>query len=303
PLPPPAGWRLMLSDLSVLRVNPLGLETRARFGLQKRLYASEQAITQNNFMFAGLYPKLNPVSAHLALGGELQPASVFNLRATVEVQQYFGFLGFLQSFASPNANYSDQSLKELRDVDGFEPQTSTVFHASIQPMLMLKVGPIAMRALVQLDYWSMGLRDGDTSAYEATFDTLLPDRGWTLSTDTDLLYTGRPRLAVGLRHTWVKPFYQDRHFASATEAAAYDDANAHHRLGFFGAYTLKDHGPSRFNKPTLVLIVSWYLSHRWRTGEQLDDVSGTTRPDDFTTRAVPYLLAGFAFESDFLPVR
>ena len=30
--PPPAGLRLMLSDLTVLRLNLLGLETRVRFG-------------------------------------------------------------------------------------------------------------------------------------------------------------------------------------------------------------------------------------------------------------------------------
>src|SRR5687767_11154244 len=35
--PPPAAARLVLSDLTVFRLNPLGLETRARIGVQKRL--------------------------------------------------------------------------------------------------------------------------------------------------------------------------------------------------------------------------------------------------------------------------
>ncbi|MBA3503286.1 MAG: hypothetical protein H0T65_23195, partial [Deltaproteobacteria bacterium] len=38
PPPPPKEDRLMFSDLTVFRLNPLGLETRARFGIQKRLY-------------------------------------------------------------------------------------------------------------------------------------------------------------------------------------------------------------------------------------------------------------------------
>ena len=300
--PPPAGLRFMLSDLTILRLNPLGLETRARVGFQKRLYASDKAITRNNFAFGGLYPKLNPASAHLAVGGEIQPASIFNLRVFGEVQKYFGTFGYLQSFPTANANYSDQTLKDLRDSTTTPPQTATIIHASIQPLLQLKVGPIAVRALFQLDYWDFKVRAGDTVAYEATFDTLLPDKGWTLSVDTDVLYTGKKNLAIGLRHSLVKPFYSEDHFANAAELDAYDGDNGHHRLGLFAAYTLKDHGPSTFNKPTVILIASWYLSHRWRTGEP-GTIPPEDRPEDFTSRAFPYLLLGFAFESDFLATR
>ena len=209
---PPGTWRLMLSSLTVVRVNPIGLEARARFGVQKRLVASDNKLTRNNFMFLGVYPKLNPASAHLAVGGEIQPVSMFNLRATVELQKYFGTFGFLQSFRSPDLNYSDAALDRLATVPGSEPQASTGFHAALAPLLQMKFGPIAVRALAQLDYWDFALRDGDTVAYEATYDTLLPDRGFTLSTDTDVLYTGRPGLAVGIRHSWVHPLYRARHF-------------------------------------------------------------------------------------------
>lgn len=299
PPPQPASWRLVLSDLTIFRLNPLGLETRGRFGFQKRLYASEKQAAANNFGFVGVFPKLNPAYAQLGVGAELQPLSILNVRATADAQRYFGTFGFLQSFASPNANFSDETLSDLED----SSRAANVFHASIQPTLQLRVGPIAVRALAQLDYWDMALRSGDTVAYEATFDTLLPDRGWTLATDTDVLYVGRPRLAVGLRHSWVHPFYSgDKHFADAPDEDAYDDDNAHQRLGLFAAYTLRDTGPSRFNKPTVILIASWYLSHRYRTGEP-DALPAGGRAADYTSRAMPYLLVGFAFESDFLPAR
>jgi hypothetical protein len=300
PPPPPKEERLMFSDLTVFRLNPLGLETRARFGVQKRLYYSEKAITSNNFRFLGVYPKLNPVSGHLAIGGEIQPASIFNLKAFVEVQKYFGTLGFLQSFRTASANFSDERLKDLRGSE----QTSTVYHAGLAPLLQLKVGPIAIRSLFQLDYWALKLRDGDTVAYEATFDTLLPDNGWTISADTDLLYVGRPGLALGLRHSWVKPLYTSDHFVDVTDEDQYDDDNAHHRLGLFAAYTFRDTPQTAFNKPTVILIASWYLSHRWRTGAPglMDpDISGDYNTNDFKNRAVPYLLLGFAFESDIYP--
>jgi hypothetical protein len=300
PPPPPAADRLMFSDLTVFRLNPLGLETRARFGIQKRLYYSEKAITTNNFRFFGVYPKLNPVSGHLALGGEIQPASIFNLKAFVEVQKYFGSLGYLQSFRTPTANFSDERLKDLRGSE----QTSTIYHAGLAPLLQLKVGPVAVRSLWQFDYWRLNIRDNDTVAYEATFDTLLPDNGWTVSADNDVLFVGRPGLAIGLRHTWVKPIYGSEHFVDKNDKAIYDDDNSHHRIGLLVAYTLRDTPQTAFNKPTILLIASWYLTHRWRTGKpDIDepDISGDTNSNDFRSRAFPYLLLGFAFESDIYP--
>jgi hypothetical protein len=298
-IPPlPSSWRLTLSDLTLLRVNPLGLETRARFGLQKRLYAPEGKLGANNFMFFGLYSKLNPAAAYVAAGAELQPAAIFNLRAAFGVQKYFKTLGFLQSFSSPNANYSDETLGDNED----SAQAASLLQGSLYPTLQLRFGPIAVRAAAQLDYWSLDVRDGDTSAYEITLDTLIPDDGWTLATDTDVLYLGIPKLAIGLRHSWVHPFYADSAFPTETDRDLYDGDNAHQRLGLFAAYTFHDRGPTRFNKPTLIFIASWYLQHRYRTGEP-DTLPIGGRADDYVSRAFPYLLLGFAFESDFLPVR
>ncbi len=298
-IPPlPSSWRLTLSDLTILRVNPLGLETRARFGLQKRLYAPQGKLGANNFMFFGLFSKLNPAAAYIAAGAELQPAAIFNLRAAFGVQKYFKTLGFLQSFASPNANYSDETLSDNED----SAQSASLIQASLYPTLQLRFGPVAVRAAAQLDYWSLDVRDGDTSAYEITLDTLIPDGGWTLATDTDVLYLGIPKLAIGLRHTWVHPFYSDSAFPTAADRDLYDGDNAHQRLGLFASYTFHDRGPTRFNKPTLIFIASWYLQHRYRTGEP-DTLPVGGRSDDYVSRALPYLLLGFAFESDFLSVR
>jgi len=52
----------------------------------------------------------------------------------------------------------------------------------------------------------------------------------------------------------------------------------------------------------VILIVSWYLNHPWRAGEP-DTIAADERSDDFTSRAFPYFLLGFAFESDFLAVK
>ncbi|HUS27153.1 MAG TPA: hypothetical protein VMZ53_01550 [Kofleriaceae bacterium] len=290
----PDGLRVMASDLTILRLNPVGLETRARIGVQKKLYPSPKPITENNFFFAGFYPKLNPASAQLGIGGELQPASIFNVRVLGEVQKYFGTFGYLQSFASANANYSDHTLADMKD----QGAAATVKHFSVQPMLQLKLGKIALRSLMMFDYWDVP----GALAYEPTFDTLLPDKGWSVATDTDVLFVPGNGLAAGIRHSWVKPMYSGAHFADAADQAAYDGKNSHHRVGFFGAYTFKDVGPSRFNKPTAILIVSFYVKHKYRAGEPSTFDPGHDA-DDYRTRAFPYLIAGFAFESDFIDVR
>ncbi len=302
--PPASDLRLMLSDLTIFRLNPLGLETRARFGLQKRMYYSEKPVGKNNFWFLGLYPKLNPASAQIGAGAEIQPVSIFNLKVIGEFQKYFGTFGYLQSFNSADTNFSDQTLKDMRDDPATEPQKASIVHFSIAPLLQIKVAKnkIALRALTQLDYWDISnIRAGEETVYEPTFDTLLPNKGWTLSMDNDLLYTGAPNLAVGLRHTWVRPFYKAKHFATQGAFDAYDGENEHHRLGLFFAKTLRDDGPSKFNKPTIIVILSWYLKHKYRAGEPDTLPTGHTA-DDYISRAMPYVIIGFAFESDFLKV-
>jgi hypothetical protein len=296
----PDGWRLMLSDLNIFRLNPIGLESRARFGLQKKLYPSTKKVTENNFFFVGTFPKLNPASAQISIGGELQPASIFNVRTYYELQKFYGTFGFLQSFTSANSNYSDSNLKDLADMPATEPESKTVRHFSVQPQVMLKFGKVVVRSLLQLDYWDFKTRG--TLVYEPTFDTLLPKQGWTMSTDTDVLYMPGNGLAAGLRHTFVKPFYGSEHFDSAGDENTYDGQNAHHRLGLFAAYTFKDKGPSTFNKPTALLIVSFYLKHKYRAG-QPDMMDPGHDEDDYRTRAFPYLILGFAFESDLLAIQ
>lgn len=297
----PNGWRLMLSDLTLFRLNPIGLETRMRIGFQKRLYKSTEKAKENNFMFIGAFPKLNPASGQISFGGEIQPLSIFNVRTYYELQQFFGTFGFLQSFTSANAaNFSDTNLAALADTAGTEPESKLVQHFSVQPQLMLKFGPIVVRSLLQLDYWNFNTKN--KLIYEPTFDTLLPRKGWSMQTDTDVLYVPGSGLALGLRHTYSRPFYRAEHFDDAADQRAYDGQNAHQRIGLFAAYTFKDNGPSTFTKPTVLMVVSFYLQHKYRAGQpDMLDPGHTT--EDYRSRAFPYLLLGFAFESDLLAIR
>ena len=279
--------RLVVSDLTVFRYNPVGLETQIRAGYQRRLFASENPLFRDNFVFLGVLPKLNPAFLRIGPAVDVQPLSILHLRAGVEHVRFFGTFGFLQSFASPRADYSDSTLDDRQDPDddGESSYATDGTHAFFEPTFQIKIGHIVVRNKFSVEYWNLGLRGGDTVFYDATLDTLVPDDGMNITNDADVLYATDWGLTAGLRHSFVRPIYEAEHFQPGENRGFIE--NRHNRLGVLAAYTFFDRGYTRFNKPTVIVISSWYLSHRWRTGE---DVS----------RAVPYFVLGFAFQSDIL---
>ncbi len=271
-LVPPAD-RLMLSSLQVLRVNPIGLENQLRFGWQHRLYEDEGRAFRDNFFFLGLFPKLNPAYSRIGPGLELQPASFFHLRMTAIYVRFLHSFGFVQSTETTAADYSDSARKAGDERD--ESYATNAGQFTIEPMLQLKVGSFAARDKLSAEYWVADLHGEDEFFFEGTLDTLVPKEGWVLQNDADLLWIEGDGLVLGLRHTLVAPQYED------------GAENGHHRLGVLAAYTLWEDGFTRFDKPTILGIVSWYLDHPYRTGVDVP-------------RAMPYVLLGFAFTTDLL---
>ncbi len=125
------------------------------------------------------------------------------------------------------------------------------------------------------------VRDGDQLYYEPLFDLLIPNGGWFVNNDVDLLYlTGRWKL--GARWTYATAFYRDGDFPVGVGTE--DPNNPTNRVGPFLTYTF----PSKkrlFQDPTLVFIANWWLEHRFRTGEDV-------------TQAFPYIILGITFDGD-----
>jgi hypothetical protein len=290
----PPGPRLVLSNLFAFRENPLGIEDQLRIGVQQRLYRSESTVLRDNFFFGGLAPRVNPAFLKLGPALEIQPLSIFNLRLGAEWVGFYGSFGFLQSFRSPREEYSDTVLRAGKEAG--QNYASYGAHAMIEPSVQFKLGPVALRDKVSVEYWKMKVHEGTRVFYDITLDTLISADGWVISNDLDLLYlhdfkswTGTfegARLTAGVRYTMVNPVYRERAFpgGDAGEGAH----NAHHRVGPLVAFTFFDHGFTTFNKPTALLIANWYADHRYRTGR---DVS----------QAIPYLVLAFAFQSNLLP--
>jgi hypothetical protein len=275
--------KVSIVNLLVGRINPLGLEDQLRIGLQKLLYRDSAPLYRDNFVFFGLKPAVNPAYLKFGPSLEIQPLSIFTLRVAGELWQAFGSFGILQSFGSPLDNWSDTALTTGQNA-GRSYVTSGA-HVIIEPTLRLKLGPIAMQNRFSIEYWAMNVHTGDTVFYDQFLDTLVPARGWVISNDLDLLYLTKFRLVVGVRYSAVKPLYQSTDYRPGENVDS--NPNGQQRLGPLLAYTFFDHGTTSFNKPTLVLILNWYVDHRFRTGA---DVSA----------GIPYAVLGFAFVSDLV---
>jgi hypothetical protein len=277
--PPLPESRLYLTDLTILRVNPMGLETQMRLGYQRRLYDAESLALRDNFVYGGTYVRLSPAAVRTAGVFEAQPVSLLNLRFSVEYLRYFGTSGYLQSAPTTEADFSDSALA---DAEASAYSTGGL-HATFEPLLQVKFGPVAVRSRALVGYFDMDLRAGDRVWYEGTLDAPLPGNGLTFANDLDVLYLTDFGLTAGTRYSAVVPQYSKAQSPGGTDTS-------HHRVGLLAAYTFFDEGYTAFNKPTVVLITSWYLKHRYRTGADVP-------------RAVPYVVAGFAFTSDLLDAR
>ncbi|MFM7199894.1 MAG: hypothetical protein ACKO6N_03815 [Myxococcota bacterium] len=278
--------RLYLGSLSVIRLNPVGLETQNKIAFNHKLYASSNPFLANNFLELAAMLKLNP--AYLKVGPlvELQPASVFNLRLGYEYLRFFGTVNYLQSYDLPSADYSDPTRNDVTDALAY---ATSGHHLFAEPTLQMKLGAIAVRAKWAFEYWNMGLNDSDANGvmdtvfYDATLDTLVPGNGFIWTQETQLVYA-KNRLTVGLQYNAVHPVYGEAQGAS--ELAEGFDLTTHRKIGPLIAYAFNTREFTKYNRPTLLLSTGYYVKHQYR-----DSIS------------TPYILVGFAFNSDLAKLK
>lgn len=276
-LPPLPETRLFLSSLSVVRYNPLGLETQNRLMYQRRLFDSPSILFRDTFASIGAGFKASPAYVKVGPLVEFQPIALLNLRGGYEYIRYFGTMGFLQSYPDPLRDFSD----DVRDAARDGAYSTSGHHFLLEPTLQAKVKSIALRTKFSVEYWNVDLRDGSSGTfYDPTLDTLVPGKGWVFTNDTDLIYMAGA-LTVGARFSGVWPRYGD----DVTLPANFE-GNNHMRVGPLVAYSFHTRENSTFNRPTLLAIAGWYIEHPNRA-----------------EKAMPYLLAGFSFSSDLMPTR
>lgn len=114
---------------------------------------------RHNFVFGGLYPRLNPAFLRIGAIVEVQPLSVLNLRAHADLSQFFAAFALLQSYPTAGADWSDTALGAGERAG--RHYATTGFHLVLEPRLQVKVGPLAVVNKLQLKYSRIGVRPGD----------------------------------------------------------------------------------------------------------------------------------------------
>src|SRR2546426_1103128 len=152
----------------------------------------------------------------------------------------------------------------------------------------ITIGAIAGLSATRAVRFFADLHNGDTVLYDPALDVAVFKDGWVAQNETDLLYSWRPELAVGLRHTLTLAWYPDRAYAPGEPK---DNPNTPiSKLGPFALYRLFVSDPGMVKRADLLLVAQWYVAHRFRTGET---VSG----------AFPLLGIGLVLSGDLQPTR
>lgn len=263
-------------NLVAIRLNPLGLVDALSVDYQYRLYKSDSPLFANNFLGVNVQPVLSP--AYFRMGGGIvaQPLSILRLGANYEYINFFGNFDFLQSYPTPAANWSDSAIEEAGEA-GLN-YSATGKQLTLSALLQMKVGPIAARSNLKLMRFDMDLREGDIVWYDPLLDYLLPANGWGFTNDADLLYITDFDLIAGLRYNVTGASYDEE---------LEDPNETTHRIGPLISYTFSSNPGEMVDSFGGFMLINWYLSHRFRTGE---DVS----------QAVPYFAIGVTVTGNLL---
>jgi hypothetical protein len=267
-----------------LRYNPLGLSSELNIGYRYQLINKDTVLFRDSFIAAQAHTVVTPAYVGAGPRLDIQPAAVLNLSATYDYIGFFGAFGSLQSFPSANAEWHEDVISDLADMD--LNYGAGGHQITLSALLQGKFKSIAFRNNPKFYWYDFDLRNGDRTYYSQTIDMLVPDRGWAMTNDLDLLYLFDFGLTLGARYTVTHAFYRDEHFAPGEEKNNINGPT--HRIGPAVIYTFFNRPDQRFNQPSLVLLAQWWAKHRYRTGQE---VSG----------AIPYFVLAFTFKGTILP--
>ena len=284
---------LYLRSSTVVRVNPLGLFTDFRLGYRHRIFdrPGNPLVLRNTYWAAAGSLAVSPGFLRTGVAAEFAPLAVLNLSAVFERVQWFGTFNFVQSFASANENFSDAAIRERARVDPASAETAGGWLLTLNAVLQVKLGDLAVRNTARGVWNSLSLRDHRPVFYDSFQDVLAPNNGWVFSDDFDLIYQNSELgLNVGARLTAVVPLYETVSWGAdgAPFAGRGADNSPTLRLGPLVSYTFREGRHSFFNAPTVFVLAQWWLTHRYRTGGC----------DDCTSPGLPMIVLGFAFRGD-----
>jgi hypothetical protein len=275
---------LYYRSFTAARVNPLGLFELFDTSLRLRLFESDADALRQNFVGIGATMGISPAFGRIGVLAEVQPLTLLRLWASYELVGYFSSFGLMASFPSATSSFSDTTIRDGGAM-GRPGYATYGGQLTLGASFQARLGPVAVRDNFRAMHASFGLRAGDQVFFDQTFDLQLPNDGWAVVNDADVLWVSDFGLVIGARYTVATPLNEDRHFVPGEDRAPAQ--NHVHRLGPLIAYTFERNPNARFDAPMLLLLAQWHLVHRFRTGQDVDT-------------GLPYLALVFQFQGDLL---
>jgi hypothetical protein len=282
---PPPRDRLIYANATLLST-PALLLTDLRLDYRRRLYRTENLALADNFIGGGISALLTPVGFIEGAHVDFSPTTFFRLSGSVDFYQLLGNLNLMQSFARAEDNWGPKELGRLGKLPAGDPgrnYATSGFSFTGAALLQLKFGPVALRSSNRLRWATFKLREGDRVFYDPILDLAVPNGGWAIASSNQVAYS-IGRLLVGLEMFVAQGLYRADDFAPGAQNPNVLAV----RLGPIALWRFFEGTRQHFN-PALVASVSWFLSHRFRTGV---DVS----------RAIPFAAISFVFWGDVLEV-
>ncbi|MBK8937140.1 MAG: hypothetical protein IPM79_05730 [Polyangiaceae bacterium] len=279
PLPKVPTHRISYDTTFGVRLNPLGLELQNNLAYRHRFYDSDSRALRDNGFGVGLSPTVSPSISRMGGFVEVRPLTLLTLQAGVHHVGYLGSFDNLQSYALASEDFSD-TARDVGDEAGRAYPTHGL-EAYLRAQALAKIGPIVIRDEVTFTFSSLALKDGSSHYYHPRFDLLVPNDGWFVHNDTDLVYFSDFGLVAGARVSTTHAFTPDESLGTS----ASETNSPMLRLGPLLAYTIFDTPGASFNKPTFIGMAQWWVLHRFRTGEDVH-------------QGIPYATVAFRFEGD-----
>ena len=271
PVPP---HRLVWSNASFFRVNPLGLSNTTRLGWRHKLSGRDGILWDDTYVFAGPSAVVTPAGVRGGALVEVQPVAVLRLWGEVAGTHFFGTFNQVLSFDDPGAAWDDDTIERLGEAGVPAPRSGWV--ATGGATLQAKAGPVAVRSAMSFTRFDLALPAGDAYFYDQLWDRLAPNGRWMALNDTDLLGLFGP-VKAGARLSWTDDLGAQPDDTPGGEAQL--------RLGPLVAWQVIDRAPGeRVSQGTVFVMGQWWLRHPYRTG--------AVSPQAFPLVAVGYAASG-----------
>lgn len=154
--PPPAS--LALETEFIGAYNRLGALLTLNLRYRLRLYESQSAVLEDNFVGIGLLSQTSPTFSQNGVVVELAPASVLRLRGGYQLVTYFGLLNSLHAYEDCSAPVEESDRETRCDFDyGITPvdagESDFGHRAWVSAQLRAKVGRVALVETASLERW------------------------------------------------------------------------------------------------------------------------------------------------------